>query len=208
VTIRQRHGDRRGRLSYTLAMRRLLITGGTGALGTVVVERLKRDYDCVLLTRAQADLADGGAVTRAIDGTFHGLVHLAGGWAGGKVTETSDDTWNGMLTMNVTAAFHVIRAILPRLEANGRIIAISSIASIEHPPDSAAYVISKAALNALVQVVARDARSRGITANALLPTTLGTAPGQVPHARVAEAIVWLLGDAAANVTGALIPLTA
>jgi short-subunit dehydrogenase len=80
----------------------------------VVVERLKRDYECVLLTRAQAD---GDAVTRAIDGTFYGLVHLAGGWGGGSVSDTA-----------------------------GRIIAISSIASIEHPPDSAAYVVSKAAL--------------------------------------------------------------
>jgi NAD(P)-dependent dehydrogenase (short-subunit alcohol dehydrogenase family) len=189
-------------------MRRLLITGGTGALGTVVVERLKREYDCVLLTRAQADLADGDAVTRAIDGTFYGLVHLAGGWAGGKVEETSDDTWSSMLTMNVTAAFHVIRAILPRVENPGRIIAISSIASIEYPAGMAAYAVSKAALNALIQVVARDAKSRGITANALLPTTLGTQPGQVPQAHVAEAIVWLLGDVASNVTGALIPLTA
>jgi NAD(P)-dependent dehydrogenase (short-subunit alcohol dehydrogenase family) len=186
----------------------LLITGGTGSLGTDVVKRLERDYRCVLLTRKQADLTDAPAVRAALAdvGPIYGLVHLAGGWAGGKVAETDDATWSQMIGMNLTAAFNVIRETLPHLERPGRIVAISSISSIKRSPGAAAYSASKAALNALIEVVAAEMHGTGITANALLPNTLGGGAGEVSHDNVAEAIAFLLSDAAANVTGALVPM--
>jgi NAD(P)-dependent dehydrogenase (short-subunit alcohol dehydrogenase family) len=119
------------------------------------------------------------------------------------VEETGFDTWATMLGMNATAAFHVIRAVLPALSRPGRIVAISSIASLDPAAGMTAYTVSKAALNALIRVVADETKGSGITANALAPSTLGT---DVPHANVAESIAWLLSDAAQNVSGAVVPL--
>ena len=110
----------------------------------------------------------------------------------------------------------MIREALRAMQRPGRIIAISSIASIQKPAGIAAYAVSKSALNTLIEVTAKEVAGSGITANALLPDSLDT-PGTrksmpdaklVPLERVAESIVFLLSDAASNINGALIPLRA
>lgn len=201
-------------------MKTLLVTGGTGGLGTFVVERLSRDYRCVLLTHRDADLADGpsvrAAIARLVDGPLYGVVHLAGGFAAGTVADTSDDVWAKMLALNATGAFHVIREALPHLVAPARIVAVSSIATRTKGGGIAAYTVSKSALNALIEVVAAELAGTGITANALLPDALDTpasrasSPGAklVPLDRVAESIAFLLSEGASAITGALIPLRA
>ncbi len=196
--------------------RTVIITGGTGGLGTEVVPRLSRDYRCALLSRA--DLADEKSLPRAIDriGDFYGVVHLIGGFALGTVAETSMDTWSQMIGTNVTAAFLVIREALPRMQRPGRIIAISSEASLQKSAGIAAYTVSKSALNTLIEVTAAELKGSGITANAILPAALDTPAMRsemdrsklVPLDRVTELIAFLLSDAAASISGALIPLRA
>jgi len=195
-------------------MKTLIVTGGTGGLGTVVVGRLTRDYHCVLLNRPETDLLDAASVRDAlarVDSPY-GLVHMAGGWTGGAVSETSEETWAKMLGINATSAFHAIRETLARMDRSrpGRIIAISSIATLTKGASSAAYTVSKTALNALIEATAAELQGTQITANALLPDALATpaAGGSIPLDRVADAIAFLLSDAAANVNGALIPLRA
>jgi NAD(P)-dependent dehydrogenase (short-subunit alcohol dehydrogenase family) len=192
-------------------MKTLLITGGTGGLGSVVVERLKREYRCVLLYHSTvpegvegvwADLADAASVRAAVAQVEapYGLVHLAGGWAGGKVSETSTETWGRMIGLNLTSAFTVIREALPRMARPGRIIAISSEAARKKIAASAAYTIAKTGLNTLIEMTAAEVAGSGITANALLPGTLD----DVLRQRVADAILFLLSDAAAGINGSLI----
>jgi NAD(P)-dependent dehydrogenase (short-subunit alcohol dehydrogenase family) len=194
-------------------MKTLLVTGGTGGLGSQVVERLSRDYRCVLLTRD--DLANmKSAIEKA--GSFYGVVHLVGGFTLGAVSETTSETWSQMIESNLTVAFTVIHEALGKIERPGRIVAISSVASIEKPKGIAAYVVSKSALNTLIEVTAKEVAGTGITANALLPDTLDTPASRqsqpkarrVPLDRVADSIAFLLSDAAANINGALIPLRA
>lgn len=197
-------------------MRTLVITGGTGGLGTEVVRRLSSDYRCVVLGHAQVDLTSEDSVRKAFDdiGEIYGLVHLVGGWTGGTVRETSLDTWSKMLAVNTTTAFLAAREALVHMTHPGRIVVVSSIATFDIAEGSAAYTVAKSALNALVQVLAREERSNQITANAVLPDSMATpamlkttdAAKLVPLARVSETIAFLLSDAAAGTSGALIPI--
>jgi NAD(P)-dependent dehydrogenase (short-subunit alcohol dehydrogenase family) len=212
-------------------MRSILITGGTGGLGTAVVTRLARDYRCVVLYHGEAswqalrrdvevegiaaDLTDETALARAVGGVgeLYGVVHLVGGFATGGVASRGS-VWSKMLSLNLITAVNVIRAALPQLVDGGRIVAISSLATVAKPAGIAPYVVSKSALNALIEALAVEVKDRRITANALLPDALGTPAMRasagstplVPIEHVAETIAWLLSDAASELTGALIPL--
>lgn len=196
-------------------MKTLIITGGTGGLGTFVVERLSRDYECVLLQRPAVDLTNAASVRAALANVDapYGLVHMAGGWAGGKVSETSSETWAKMLAINATTSFNAIRETLARMDRSkpGRIIAISSIATLNKDAASAAYTVSKTALNALIEATAAELKDTAITANAILPNAMATpangkAEGLIPLADVADTILFLLSEAASSVNGALIPM--
>ena len=211
-------------------MKTLLVTGGTGGLGNTVVSRLSRDYHCVLLHRGEtpnvdgfkADLGDEASVRAAIGGAVdrfgppYGLVHLAGGYAGGTVSETSSETWNNMIGLNLTSSFIVVRECLAHMKRDvpGRIVAISSEATRTKLAAAAAYTISKTGLSLLIELTAAELAGSRITANALVPGSLDTPAVRkampearlVPLDRVAGTIAFLLSDAAASVNGALIPL--
>jgi NAD(P)-dependent dehydrogenase (short-subunit alcohol dehydrogenase family) len=199
-------------------MRTVVITGGTGGLGTDVVRRLSLDYRCVVLGHAQVDLTSEDSVRKAFDdiGEIYGLVHLVGGFAGGKLRETSLDTWSKMLALNATTAFLAARGALAHMTNPGRIVAVSSIATLKLAAGSAAYGVAKSALNALVQLLAAEERGNGITANAVLPDAMATpamleemdAAKLVPLERVSETIAFLLSDAAAGTSGVLLPIRA
>ncbi|HJT17599.1 MAG TPA: SDR family oxidoreductase [Thermoanaerobaculia bacterium] len=172
-------------------MKTLLLTGGTGHLGRIVVDRLSSDYRCVLLGRNETPDVD----------RVYGIVQLAGAFAMGSNIEL----FNTMLDSNLLSAVRAIEPLRDKIEDGGRIVAISSIASRTAPAGLAAYAVAKAALNTYVEVLAKDLKSRRITVNALLPTTLG-ADG-VPYERVAEMIAFLLSEPAASLTGQLIAMT-
>jgi len=114
-----------------------------------------------------------------------------------------------MVESNLIAFATAARAVIPQMERGGRIVAISSMASLTKPAGLAAYAASKIALNATIEVLAKELKDRAITANALLPDTLKSAdaPKGVPMEKIAELIAFLLSDAAANVTGSLIPMS-
>ena len=184
-------------------MKRLLVTGGTGGLGSVVVPRLSRDYECIVMRRGE---------TPAIDGPLFGVVSLAGAYAAGSSTEIAQQ----MIEANLYSFTRAVDLASPHLEDGGRIVAISSAASLTQPAGLSAYTASKAALNACILTLAHELAKRRITANALLPTALATAAMRTqmrddqlfPLERVAEWIAFLLSDNGAGVTGQLIKLDA
>jgi len=148
------------------------------------------------------------------------LAHTVGGFAGGQsVAETDDTTFQRMFDLNLNSAFHLLRAAIPHLRksGSGRIIAIASRAAVDPGPGVGAYSASKAALVSLIRTVALENKDAGMTANVILPGTMDTPANRkdmpnanfskwVQPANVASLITWLAGDAAKDVTGAVIPI--
>lgn len=126
-----------------------IVTGGAGALGGAVTNRLLSDgaQVCVPLERAAhgddlrarvapaardrlftdvVDATDLDAMTRFADAVVerHGradiLVTIVGGFAGGALVETDRATWDLMLAMNLTSAFVATRAVVPHMVRAGR----------------------------------------------------------------------------------------
>jgi len=155
----------------------------------------------------------------ALAAPVESLLHLVGGFADGTVAETSDETWQKLLDLNLRTAYSIFRAVLPQMlkARRGRIVAIGSRAVVEPMPNFAAYNASKAALVSLVQTLAMEVRDNGITANVILPNIIDTAPNRaampsadftkwVTPASIAGMLVWLTSEPARDVTGAVIKI--
>ena len=217
----------------------VLITGVTGGLGTYVtnsfldaganvigVSRSISDADFPRegFSAIPAEISSSENARRVIEaviakaGRIDGLIHLIGGFTGGRpVADTDDSTLDRMLDLNLRSAFHVIRAVLPRMRDQdaGRIIAIGSKAAVEPAPMAGVYAASKAALVSLMRTVARENGDRRITANVVLPGTMDTPANRAadPQAdaskwvhpcQVAKLLVYLMSDQASQVNGAVI----
>jgi NAD(P)-dependent dehydrogenase (short-subunit alcohol dehydrogenase family) len=170
----------------------LLITGASGNLGHAVVEFFQKEYRCVAVPRDAMP---------SVDEVF-GVLHLAGAFTLGS----SPEDFTKMLDASLMSGVRVIESVRERISDGGRIIAISALASLTKPAGMAAYIAAKSALNAYIEVLAKELHKRRITANALLPSSLGGTG--VPLDRVNAAIAFLLSDDAAPITGQLIALTA
>lgn len=218
-----------------------LVTGADGGLGTHVTKALldagftvvgssprirPNSFDHPQFTALPATLESLDAAGKAVEtvigrfGKIDVLAHLVGGFAGGSsVADTDDATFQRMFDLNVNAAFHILRAVLPHMRkaGAGRIIAIGSRAAENPGASVGAYSASKAALVSLVRTVALENKDAGITANVILPGTIDTPanrkamPGAdvaqwVQPGAIASLIVWLASDAGKDVTGAAIPV--
>ena len=214
----------------------VLITGASGGLGTAVAKAFQETGATVIgvarhwpepasFLTISADLttAEGcdQMVGQALEhGPIEALVHILGGFGGGQpVSEMSDKTWDGMMTLNLRAAFCAMRAVLKPMTAAkyGRIVAVGSRAGVEPAPNYAAYSVSKAGLVALVKNVAAETKDLGITANVVLPSTIDTSLNRkampqsdfsrwVRPESIAKSLVWLASREAGDVSGAVIPI--
>ena len=162
------------------------------------------------------------AVRKVIEasGKIDVLLHLTGGFAGGKpVAETDDAAWDRMLSLNLHTAIYMARAVLPHMLAagRGRIVAIGSRTGVEPAAGLSAYGVSKAALIALLRTIAVEVRNSGVTANIVLPSVIDTttnraaSPGAdfskwVQPVSIARLLLFLASGDAADINGAVIPI--
>jgi NAD(P)-dependent dehydrogenase (short-subunit alcohol dehydrogenase family) len=220
----------------------VLIAGGTGALGSAVVrELLDAGYGCTVtwivereLERSRSELGDRAAFVRAdlIDPEggaedavaavpdLEAVVNLVGGFASGPlVHETAWEDFDGLLRLNVAPAFNLARAALPRLleRGGGSFLAVSARPALKPFAGAAAYVTAKAAVLAFVQALDADYRSKGIRANAILPSVIDTPANRaaepnadyskwVQPAEIARVVRFLVSDESAIVSGGAIPV--
>lgn len=241
--------------SFSLGGRVALITGANRGIGRGLVDALAAAGAAVAVSarsRSDADevaaevLAGGGnasahaldvsdvasiraAVDEVVDrhGRLDVLVANAGLGANHPALDVSEHDWDEMMEVNAKGLFFTAQAAGRVMVAQGfgRIVAISSQASLVGIRDHVVYCASKGAVNQLVRVLALEWGASGVTVNAVAPTfiyTPGTAErlddpdylaavvDRIPMghvgtiADVAGAVVYLASDAASMVTGTIL----
>jgi NAD(P)-dependent dehydrogenase (short-subunit alcohol dehydrogenase family) len=92
------------------------------------------------------------------------------------LVRTSDDDWQRMLDLNLTAPFRCLRRALPAMTAAGfgRVVVIASVASKAGSPRIAAYTASKHGVLGLVRTAAAEVAKTGVTVNAVCPGYVDT----------------------------------
>jgi NAD(P)-dependent dehydrogenase (short-subunit alcohol dehydrogenase family) len=180
--------------------RHVVVTGGTGALGTAVVARLldagalchvpcrspaqaaqflHRDRPGVTLVTVE-DLADEAGVDRLYAGLpqLWASIHIAGGFASGPVAGTDKATLQGQLDENLVSCFLCCRAAVKAMPqgAGGRIVNVAARPALEWRSGAgmAAYTASKAAVAALTVALAQEVADKNILVNAIAPSIIDT----------------------------------
>jgi len=174
--------------------------------------------------RTAADPADPAAARSVIDriaaeaGPPAVLVNTIGTYHLGEALTATPGDLRRMIDVNVGAALWLTQAVVPYLRDRGAgsIVHVAARPGLEPTAGMAAYAVSKAALVYLTRVLDLELRPLGIRVNAVAPQLLDTArnrpyltPGLLAHATapgaVADIIVYLVSDAAAPVSGAVVP---
>ncbi|MGH1460032.1 MAG: 3-oxoacyl-[acyl-carrier-protein] reductase [Paracoccaceae bacterium] len=233
---------------FDLTGKNALITGASGGIGGQIAKALHGAGATVGLSGTRVEplealaaelgerahvlpcnLSDGAAVDalpkQAIEamGSVDILVNNAGITRDQIFMRMSDDEWQSVLDVNLTATMRLCRGVMrPMMKARwGRIVNISSIVGATGNPGQANYAASKAGMIGMTKSIAYEVASRGITANAVAPGFIATAMTdkltddqkdkinvQIPAARmgtpeeIAAAVLYLASDEAGYVTGA------
>ncbi len=174
----------------------VIVTGASGALGSVVMEAaLGRGARVAGLDHAPSqvpatanrielgsvDLSDAAAAQKAIDavvahfGRLDALVNIAGGFAFEAVAEGDPRTWQHMYALNVLTALNASRAAIPHLaaSASARIVNVGAIGALQAGAGMGAYAASKAGVHRLTEALAAEWKGK-ITVNAVLPSIIDT----------------------------------
>ncbi|MBU4214454.1 MAG: SDR family oxidoreductase [Actinobacteria bacterium] len=168
------------------------------------------------------------ALLTAVGGKVDALANVAGIMDGFlPPSEVDDQTWDRVLSVNLTGPMRLCRAVLPLMIAKGvgSIVNVSSEAGLRAGAAGAAYTTSKHALIGYTRSISVFHAPQGVRANVVAPGAvatnieapfrsayagerlgplMGIIPGVATSEHLAAAICWLLSDDSMNVTGAVL----
>ena len=232
---------------FELSGKRALVTGASGGIGGAIARMLHERGASVALSGTRTDalgelrseLGDRAYVTPAdlsVAEAANQLVDLATDAMGGVdilvnnaglthdmlALRMTDENWQSVLDVNLSAAFRLSRSTLRGMIQRrwGRIISISSVVGVTGNPGQANYAAAKAGLIGLSKALAREVANRGVTVNCIAPGFIETAMtkalpdtqrekmlASIPSSRfgtvdeVASAVVFLACEEAGYLTG-------
>jgi NAD(P)-dependent dehydrogenase (short-subunit alcohol dehydrogenase family) len=217
----------------------VVITGATGGLGQAAAKAFaERGASLALLDKDQekldslvralnlpserlfsrvVDLLDAPALHATAEavsvkfGRLDILLHLAGGWTGGRtIPESRADELASMLDQHAWTTFNLFQSFVPPLIRNGwgRVVTVSLPLTVHPAPKMGPHAAGKAAQEALVTTLAEEVREQGITANIIHVQAIdvkGEGRGTTP-AEIVAAMLYLCSEEAIKITGDRIPL--
>jgi len=232
---------------FDLTGRKALVTGASGGIGEAIARQLHGRGATVGIhgTRVErlealaadlgervmmfpADLSDRDAVTalgKAAEEQLEGvdiLVNNAGITKDGLFVRMTDDAWDQVLEVDLTAVFRLTRELThPMMKRrHGRIINITSVVGVAGNPGQANYCAAKAGMIGFSKSLAQEIAPRNITVNCVAPGFIESAMtdklndkqkeaimGAIPMRRmgsgaeIASAVTWLASNEASYVTG-------
>jgi len=176
----------------------VVVTGGTGALGTCVVgsliamgasctvpyvheaeaQRFPHRGDAKVKLVAVSDLADETSVAKVYAGEkLWASIHIAGGFAPGKVADTDKRALMAQIDGNLVSCFLCSRAAVNAMASGGgRIVNVAARPALEWRAGAGmtAYTIAKTGVAALTVALAEEAAKDGILVNAVAPSIMDT----------------------------------
>ncbi|MFG1380960.1 SDR family oxidoreductase [Xanthobacter versatilis] len=180
-----------------------IVTGAAGGIGAAVAERLARDGFTVVVNyagktapadalvakivaagghalTAQADVSNADSVRRMFDSAetaFGGvdvLINTAGIMALASIADSDDALFDRHIAVNLKGTFNTLREAARRLRNGGRIVNFSSSVVGLLQPTYGVYAATKAAVEAMTSILAKELRGRSITVNAIAPGPTAT----------------------------------
>jgi NAD(P)-dependent dehydrogenase (short-subunit alcohol dehydrogenase family) len=190
-------------MNNTNRPRVVMVTGATSGIGRAIANRFASVSDHVIaigrkseqLAEVAADITQRGGQPAVIEldvtdhdnvraavedvvgktGRLDVLVNAAGHIASGSIENTSLDSWDSMMNVNLRSVFYLMQLAAPHLiKTKGNIVNVSSVTGLRSFPGVLAYCVSKAGLDQLTRCAALELAAKGVRVNAVNPGVVVT----------------------------------